>query len=234
MNTRLITKTDRLAARWRPSNCTETIETPLGVIYHSPDKSQGIAYKGTAGRSDWHYTFKTAEGFDAQAKEWFSKLELWAKYRADQRVIRKTANTPLEVWEKARTKAGESGAYLSGPETAVLIRSVLAKKFPGNKFSVRCSRGSSINVRYTGPAEIKAVEEILYQYEGADFDGTIDLKTSRYCWLYRDGSASLAINHGTHGSGGVILETIGSPLSGDAVLVHFGSNYIFVDKEKSK
>src|SRR5258708_4615830 len=94
---------------------------------------------------------------------------------------------------------------LSCAETAKLVRSELAKRFPGVKFGVRSkvySMGASIDVRYVdGPptAEVKVVTD---RFEGATFDGMQDLKS------YHD-----------------------SVLHGEAV--SFGADFIFVWRDLS-
>jgi hypothetical protein len=77
--------------------------------------------------------------------------------------------------------------YLSVAETAKLVRQALAEKFPGVKFSVRSksySGGASINVRWWDGPAVKQVEAIAKRFEGADFDGMIDLKTYHASMLH--------------------------------------------------
>jgi Large polyvalent protein associated domain 29 len=96
--------------------------------------------------------------------------------------------------------------YLSAAETAKLVRTVLKANFAGVKFSVRSdtySGGASIRINWTdGPTE-RAVQGIVDQFQGADFDGMIDLKTHRP---------------------NTIL---------DGQVVHFGADYIFCSREYS-
>lgn len=54
---------------------------------------------------------------------------------------------------------------MNAKETAKKIRKELKEKFPFTKFSVRCSRGSSIDVSWTDFPTTKAVEEIVSKYE---------------------------------------------------------------------
>ena len=72
--------------------------------------------------------------------------------------------------------------YLTCAETAKLVRKALKAEFPKIKFSVRSktySGGASIRVSWTdGPAE-PTIKAIVNRYQGADFDGMIDLKTYR-------------------------------------------------------
>lgn len=71
--------------------------------------------------------------------------------------------------------------YLTVVETAKLVRKALKEAFPGQKFSVRSSSysgGASIRVEYNNAAlESKEVEKVARRFEGAKFDGMIDLKT---------------------------------------------------------
>ena len=76
--------------------------------------------------------------------------------------------------------------YLSCAETAKLVRKALKEGFPGVKFSVRSkvySGGASISVGWMDSPTEKAVEEVTEQFQGADFDGMIDLKTYRKSYL---------------------------------------------------
>jgi len=71
--------------------------------------------------------------------------------------------------------------YLSAADTAKLVRKALAEAFPGVKFSVRSktySGGASIDVRWTDGPNSKQVEAVAKRFEGSDFDGMIDLKSS--------------------------------------------------------
>lgn len=73
--------------------------------------------------------------------------------------------------------------YLSATETAKVLRKALKVLFPATKFSVRTDQyagGASIDIRWIdGPTE-KQVEAFSKNFEGATFDGMIDLKSSRY------------------------------------------------------
>ncbi len=96
--------------------------------------------------------------------------------------------------------------WVSLADTAKLIRQDLKRHFPGIKFQVRSksySGGSSINVRWTdGPVQ-KDVESVIKVYEGAEFDGMIDLKS------YVDREMP------------------------DGTIVHYGVDYVFANREYS-
>ena len=65
-------------------------------------------------------------------------------------------------------------------ETAKLVRAALKDAFPGVKFSVRgksYAGGASIDVRWTDGPTSAEVERVAKRYEGADFDGMVDLKS---------------------------------------------------------
>ncbi len=97
--------------------------------------------------------------------------------------------------------------YLTCADTAKLVRTALRESFPGVKFSVRAktySGGASISVWWTDGPMRADVEAVARQFEGADFDGMIDLKSSRQHWLTADGRVRLAYREGTTGSRGVI------------------------------
>lgn len=73
-----------------------------------------------------------------------------------------------------------SSKYISVADTAKLVRVALKEAFPKIKFSVKSksySGGASINIHWTdGPTE-HDVEAVAKQFEGASFDGMIDLKS---------------------------------------------------------
>lgn len=100
--------------------------------------------------------------------------------------------------------------YISVADTAKLVRAHLKQKFPGVKFSVRSksySGGASIDIGWTdGPCSAR-VDKVAKQYEGASFDGSIDLKSH-------------------HDS--ILMGTDGTPRK-----VHFGSDYVFTHRENS-
>lgn len=101
---------------------------------------------------------------------------------------------------------------LTCAETAKLLRAELKTAFPGIKFSVKSSTysgGASIRVGWTDGAFTSEVEKVTKKYEGATFDGTIDLKEYKADTL-------MAFN--------------GSDMP---VLVSFGSDYVFTDRELS-
>lgn len=70
--------------------------------------------------------------------------------------------------------------HIDTADCAKLVRKALKEAFPTIKFSVRISRysgGSSIDIDwFDGPTE-QEVNRVAGWYKGADFDGSIDLKT---------------------------------------------------------
>lgn len=78
--------------------------------------------------------------------------------------------------------------YISCTDTAKLIRADLKEAFPNVTFSVRSktySGGASITIYWeNGPTE-HAMKQVTGRYEGASFDGMIDLKS--YVTSERDG-----------------------------------------------
>lgn len=96
--------------------------------------------------------------------------------------------------------------YLSCAETAKLVRVALKEAFPGQKFSVRSStyaNGASITVSWVDGPTTKEVDEVVAMYEGATFDGMIDLKS------YKD------------------------PVSLNGEKVSFGSDYVITQRSHS-
>jgi len=126
--------------------------------------------------------------------------------------------------------------YLSCAETAKLLRKNLKEKFPKTKFSVRSSvysMGASIDVRYENGPSLKEVEAIAKSYEGAGFDGMIDLKFYKTHYLLPNGTVLLAKSEGTVDSRGVYPSYDAEKPEG-AKPVSFGADYVFVNREISE
>lgn len=126
--------------------------------------------------------------------------------------------------------------YISVTDTAKLIRKKLAATFPGIKFSVKCDKysgGASIDIAWTdGPLD-RQVQAAVAPFNGAGFDGMIDLQYYYRAWILPDGSVISAGTKGTAGSGGTVLDTsVPSPCEG-AKLASFGANYIHTKRKFS-
>ena len=81
---------------------------------------------------------------------------------------------------------GSKVRRLSCAETAQLVRAELKKQWPRVTFSVRSSTysgGASIDVRWKGGPDAKAVKQAVSRFEGATFDGMTDLKSYHDSWL---------------------------------------------------
>jgi hypothetical protein len=68
--------------------------------------------------------------------------------------------------------------YISGKEQAQMLRAALKAEFPGVKSSVRNSRGSAIDVRWTDGPRSSRVQEVCDRFAGGGFDGMQDLRYS--------------------------------------------------------
>lgn len=124
--------------------------------------------------------------------------------------------------------------YLSCAETARLVRAALRRAFPMTQFSVRSSvyaGGASIDVRWTDGPRRDRVEEITKKFEGAAFDGMVDLKTSRAHYLAPGGEPILAHAEGTEGSGGTIPGVSTPSAPPHAQRVRFGADFVFCSRE---
>ena len=131
----------------------------------------------------------------------------------------------------------EQTTYLSCAETAKLVRKELKKNFPSQKFSVRSSvysGGASIDVSWTDGVQSDEVNKVIKQFEGAGFDGMIDLKYYINHWILPDGSIITARNQGTSDSGGVYDGYENEKPHPDAKKVSFGADYVFATREISK
>jgi len=124
--------------------------------------------------------------------------------------------------------------YLACTETAKLVRGTLKREFPGIKFSVRSRHGTSIQIEWQDGPTKRDVDAVVGAYAGGGFDGTIDLAYSVETWLEPDGTASYGYSGGTTGSRGADDGYAFAPPSPDAILVHFGANYVFTERTYSE
>lgn len=101
--------------------------------------------------------------------------------------------------------------YLTCAETAKLVRTALKNQFPGIKFSVRSHNyagGASIDIDWTDGPLSDEVKSVIGLFEGATFDGMIDLKEYHTSLLADD--------------------------DGNVREVHFGADFIFANRHVSK
>ena len=126
--------------------------------------------------------------------------------------------------------------YISCADTAKLVRRELKTRWPGVKFSVRSkiySMGASIDVSWTdGPREPE-VTPTAKRFEGADFDGSIDLKTNKSHWMAPDGTVTRAHAEGTESSRGTLPQIDHDSPQPGARRVEFMADYVFCTRHIS-
>ena len=131
----------------------------------------------------------------------------------------------------------EQTKYFSCAETAKYVRVALKKAFPNQKFSVRShvySGGASIDVSWDNGVSTDKVNEVIKQFEGAGFDGMIDLKYYKDHWLLPNGEVVLARSEGTQGSNGYYPAVNTNKPHPEAIKVSWGADYVFAHREISK
>lgn len=97
---RLTTKAHRLAARYIPKDSTEQHHPEgLGVVYlyDAGTKPCAIAFRGTAGHSDFHTSFRSVEQRAEYVQRWESDLTAWAAHRGRLASQRKAHRTTWKV-----------------------------------------------------------------------------------------------------------------------------------------
>ena len=66
--------------------------------------------------------------------------------------------------------------YISTKEQAAWIRQALRAAFPGERFSVRKSPGSAVDVRWADGPTVAQVQEVTRRFEIEGFDGMTDMR----------------------------------------------------------
>jgi Large polyvalent protein associated domain 29 len=223
----------RVASRWFPTGSL-AVNHPdnLGVVYVSvydanKGSYQAVAYRGTAGKPEFNFSYRNREMLERKVSEWFDSLTARKTYVESCRVEQ----------SKATELKPDQVNYISTTQTASLLRKALKKNFPSVKFSVRSDSyagGSSIRIDWIDGPTTKQVDRIADQYQGSGFDGSIDLKYSYTRWLMPDGSTIVAHSSGTEGSRGCVPETNNAKPHKDAVLVRFGADFTFWQRHYSE
>ncbi len=94
---------------------------------------------------------------------------------------------------------GKTPRRIDTVEVAKILRRVLKRHFPGQRFYVRSERysgGSSIDVSWVDGPRVAQVEPLLQLYRGADFDGMRDLKTYRDALVVDDDGTLECVRYG--------------------------------------
>lgn len=206
--------------------------------YESNGTPYAQAFSGKRAKPDWHYRFRSEEHRQTEIEAWFKRMTASQAYKAEYKAKQakeraERPKTAAQVYARclAEVRAGNDKAYLQTFETAILVRDALARRWPEVKFSVKSdsySGGSSVDVHWneTPGVDSKEVDALCDRYEGAGFDGMIDLKYHVTSWLSPEGEMTLAHTGGTAGSMGSVSEAIGDPPHPQAVMVWGGADYV--------
>ncbi len=121
---------------------------------------------------------------------------------------------------------------ISPKDTAKFVRKAVKTSFPDTRFSIKTrvyTGGSSISVSWTDGPRTQAVEKIAKQFEGADFDGMVDLKTYNRHWLLPDGTVEIAHSPAMTYTNEIVTD---APHP-DAIMINFRADYIFCNRHES-
>lgn len=116
---------------------------------------------------------------------------------------------------------------LSVSESNKCIRKTLSIHFPGVKFSVRGSRGTSTGVSWIDGPTLSDVEIIVDGFSGEYFSGSDDCSYKRYSWLTPEGAQMASLQTARE-----VFNT--SAPSPDAVLVSFNIGSVYCNREYSE
>lgn len=103
MSRRLMTKADRLAARYRPPTYTAVLESDAAAVYVGDGQRRdrpcysAIGYRGSAGRPTFHYVFSTPQARDTYVSTFLAGIERAAADRAVRAAQKSAWINPLKV-----------------------------------------------------------------------------------------------------------------------------------------
>lgn len=130
---------------------------------------------------------------------------------------------PIAIAYEAFNKIKENSSLkdlkqvsITGAETSRFLKETLKERYPDTKFSVRWggyAGGGSVHISWTDGPSVKEVDEIADSFSGATFDGSQDLKE------YKDSV--------------LIKLPARFESSNESVLVSFGTDFVFTDRELS-
>ena len=110
---RPITKEERIAARYIPAGYTILKETKDGIVYSgmsdTPLKGKilhGIAFRGSAMKSEWHYNFRSSAQLEEETNKFFKNLEYHRAYQEEKKSTRDKGETDTQKVKKALKAAG--------------------------------------------------------------------------------------------------------------------------------
>lgn len=101
---RILTKEERLKARYIPEGYTVLLESKDGIVYAKGNT--GIAYKGTAFKSSWHTTFNNVDNLKRESEVFLKNLEDNRLWREERRATRSKGETDTQRVKKALKAAG--------------------------------------------------------------------------------------------------------------------------------
>lgn len=145
--------------------------------------------------------------------------------------------TDLSLVDNQNAPQVRSIRHISVTETAKLIRVQLKRTFPKTKFSVRSSSyagGASISINWTDGPTARMVEAITNPFQGAGFDGMIDMKYYVDAYLTKDGRAVFAQTRGTEGSMGTVPADKSFMPEPDCERVSFGADYVHTSRKHTE
>lgn len=122
----------------------------------------------------------------------------------------------------------ERAKSVSIVETARHIRRALKGRFPGVKFSVTCTPGTTIRVRWTDGPPKSTVRPLLRGYEGSGYEPQYECTYHCDSWLNpTTGEAAFAR---TAGGGLKNADQSPNPWPGVGILVSFGAGFVRADR----
>ena len=181
---RAASKDTRIAARYIPKGARRVAlksGDAVAYLYESAGRYLAIGYRGTAGRSAFHESYRTAERREKAVREFFAGVQASAKYRAERRAAKAAWSNPLTVGAVLYTSWGYDQTNVEFfAVTRVSGRRVWIREIASDSEATGSMQGicwPAMPIRFVG-------EETMHTAQPAGERGVyVRISASRSAWL---------------------------------------------------
>jgi hypothetical protein len=186
---RLVTKADRLAARWKPKGAIAVVENELAAIYvyQMPLGKLGVlVYRGSAGRPEKHIAFKDADAATGYIAGWLSSAQESVNFRAKRQAAKREWQNPLKVGDQLYTSWGYDQTNVEFyAVTRVSGKRVWVREIAGDYVATGDMTGRT---RPASPVKFIGPETMHTAQPSGERGAYIKISESQHAWPQRDAS----------------------------------------------